>query len=256
MTRSEETLTRTRARRVAALFLVSLCAVLMSHAQAFAQAEPSSTPEERLMCYYGPGQYVPCDSTPPQGPDPFQWSKSRYESVRARLRAFGIKTGEGQPLAQTPDELSRQVDALYVGAAYTLDRLVFDSNQKARDARDAESDLQDIYAHERALQARANEMPAALHEASDGLTRALADAEAWERVVASVEQFADRMRARADRAALESLQWLTVASPTRALLVNEQMVSERKRAKRTPMREQGDRANVIAGRTTLPSPQH
>src|SRR2546423_15485923 len=101
MTRRDETLTRTRARRVAALFLVAACAVLMSCAQVFAQGEPSSSAYGPLMCYYGPGQYVPCGSTTtPQGPDPFQWSKSRYESVRARLRTFGIKTGEEQPPAQ------------------------------------------------------------------------------------------------------------------------------------------------------------
>jgi len=247
MTREGEESAQARARRVAALFLVSLCAVLMSHARVFAQVDPTGTGVGPLMCYYGPGQYMPCGSTtPPQGPDPFQWSQSRYESVRARLRAFGVVTGEGQPPARTPEELSRQADALFVGTAYKLDTLAFKSDQKLKDTEMYESDILFKNTRESELQKRAEAMPAALHDASEKLTRELAKAEAQEKVIASVERFTDRMHARADRAAWETFQWLSVASPPGALLVSEKMVSERKTSAREPLREPFEIPNLRA----------
>src|SRR2546429_1568437 len=93
MTRRDETLTRTRARRVAALFLVASCAVLMSCAQVFAQGEPSSSAYGPLMCYYVPGQYVPCGSTTmPQGPDPFQCIYLQAESGLRDVAVTGVQT--------------------------------------------------------------------------------------------------------------------------------------------------------------------
>ena len=236
-----------KAMRVVWLLLVLVSVVLMSPARAFAQAEPHGEPMGPMMCYYGPGQYLPCGSAPPpSGPDPFQWSRARFESVRARVRAVGLVKGEeGQPLPQTPEELSRQTDSLFVFAAFKLDTLAFDSEGLVKQTEGTEAALPALDARERELKARAEAMPAALHDASEKLNVEAAKAEAKEQAIAAVESLTDRMHARADRAALESLQWLTVASPPGTLLVNEGMVSGRKTAWREPLSEPVEIANGL-----------
>jgi len=218
------------------IFLVLLLVVAVAPQQSLAQSDPPSSERSPLMCYYGPNQYLPC-SSPPQGYDPLQVSIARYASVVARLRAYprvSFNLPE-PPTTGTAEELSQQAGALFVTVAYQLDHLVLDSNSLARRTKENESFLQTLYARERDLQARGEALPGALREANANLALELARAEAAERLVNSVEAVADRMYARADVAATESMQWLTVASPLGVPLVTEKMVAGRNRSKRYPL---------------------
>ena len=233
------------------LMPVVMCWLLCA-APSFAQ---SGVPVGPVMCYYGPGQYRPCNTSPPATyvPDPFQVSRVRYEAVLARLRAFGPMMVDDKPAPQTLEELSRQADTLFMVASYRLNNLAFDSDRLVQRTREDKSQLQALYARERELKTRATVLPKALREANENLSRELASAEAQERIINSVERVADRLHARADRAATESLQWLTVASPPKALLVNAQLVAERKTARREPLSAPVEPANLQASRPVGPA---
>lgn len=239
-------------------FVVLLCAAVVVPLPSFAQPEPTGIKLGPLMCYYGPMRYLPCNSPPPPiyVNDPFQVGRVRYEALLARLRAFGPTMVDGKPAPQTLEELSRHADTLFVGAAFRLDNLAYNSDRLVQRTKETESLLQTLYARERELKVRAAALPQALREANENLSRELARAEAQERLVASVETVADRMHARADRAATETLQWLTVASPPGALLVNDKIVSERKTAKREPLSTPVEPINLQAGRPSGPIALH
>ncbi len=161
---------------------------------------------------------------------------------------------DGKPAPQTLEELSRQADALFMGASFKLNNLAFDSDRLVRRIIEDKSQLQTVYVRERELKARAAVLPKTLREANENLSRELARAEAQERVITLVEAVADRLHARADRAATETLQWLTVASPPGALLVNAQTLSQRKTAMREPMSIPIEPVNVQVSRPMGPAP--
>ncbi len=83
---------RIRQRLMPVVMSSLLCAAVVMPLRSFAQ---SGVPVGPVMCYYGPGQYRPCNDPPPPTyvPDPFQVSRVRYEAVLARLRAFGPYDG-------------------------------------------------------------------------------------------------------------------------------------------------------------------
>ena len=190
------------------------------------------------------------NTSPPPGPDLFQLSVARYESVRARLRAYShIHVSLNDPLPRTEEELSREADALFVKTAFWFDGLAYDSERLPPRTKEYEAYLQTLYARERDLNARAIALPAELREANEKLGRSLAEAEARERVIDSVEAVTDRMHARAERAATESVQWLTVASPREVLLVSAETVAGRKTAEREPMSVPIEPINLNAQRS-------
>ena len=86
--------------------LVMMC-LLLCAAPLFAQ---TGVPVGPMMCYYGPGQYLPCNTSPPAThvSDPFQISRVRYEAVLARLRAFGAALHAHDPPDRRENERSRQ----------------------------------------------------------------------------------------------------------------------------------------------------
>ena len=244
-----------RVKGWAALAASLLLAATFAPRQVRAQSEPQGVPRGELMCYYGPGQYRPCDSPAPapqqQGPNLFQLSVARYEALLARLRAYGSVRVDERPSPQTVEELSRQADALYVGTALRLDNLNFDSRERARDAQAIEQSLRQLEERARQLRSRAESLPAELRAANERLSGALARAEAYDRLVASVERLSERMRARADRAAEESVQWLTVATPKGHLLVGPGTLDGRKRAPHEDLIEDTGPVHIIAGRPEL-----
>jgi hypothetical protein len=218
------------------IFLALLLAVITPQ-RSLAQSDPTGSATGPLMCYYGPNQYVPCSTPLLPGHDPLELSVARYAAVLARLRAYpSVSFNLPEPSTTgTAEELSQDAGALFVTVAFQLDRLVMDSNRLARRTQENESFLQTLYARERDLQARGEALPAVLREANANLALEQATAEAKERLVNSVEAVADRMHARADVAATESMQWLTVASPPGVPLVTEKMVANRNRSKRYPL---------------------
>jgi hypothetical protein len=202
-------------------------------------------------------QGMPCGRGPDSGPDLFQLSVARYEATLVRLRAYPrIHVNFNAPSPRTPEELSRQADARFVESAFWLDRLAFDSKELVKDMKAQDTYLQGLYAQERDLKERVGALPAALREANKNLVRALAMAEARERAVASVEAVADRMHTRAERAATESVQWLTVASPPGSLLVSAQTVADRQRAAREPLSVPIEPIDLNAGRSAVPVALH
>lgn len=227
-----------KTRRPLSFILILLCA---------ATAAPAQTPPIncRVYCPDGTSHAVLCNtnidlcsSTAGPGPAPvsaFQLSAARFEAVLARLDAYrGFKVSP-QPSPGTIEELSQQADELFVSTALRLDRLSFNSDGLATQTKGLESYLQTLYADERQLKATAAILPAELRAASELLSVELARAEAQERIITSVEAVADRMHERADRAAEEAMQWLTVASPREVLLVSAGTVSGRKTSARQPM---------------------
>jgi hypothetical protein len=236
----------------AALLLSATCVPR----RAQAQSEPQGVPMGPLMCYYGPGQYRPCDEPAPQqtqGPNLLQLSVARYEALLARLRAYGGVRVDERPAPQTLEELTRQVDALYVGTAFRLDTLNFDGRQRARNAQSNEQSLRALEEREAALKVRAEALPAELRAANEKLNGALARAEAYDRLIASVEKLSERMRERADRAAEETVQWLTVATPPEHLHISAALLAGRKRAPHEELVEDKGPALIIAGRPPLPA---
>lgn len=215
------------------VFLILLLVLAAAPQQSLAQ---NGVPMGDLMCYFGPNQYLPCGSPPPHY-DPLQSSLARYAAVLTRLQAYPrIRLESYEPsTAGTPEELSQQADSLFFSTAYQLDGLALHSKSLARRTKENESLLETLYARERDLKARGEALPAALLKANADLGRALAQAEAEERLVSSIEAVADRMQARADAAATESMQWLTVASPPGVPLVTAKMVAGRTRPKREPL---------------------
>lgn len=243
-----------RVKSVAALAAL-LLVVTFAPRQARAQSEPQGVPKGELMCYYGPGQYRPCDSPAPQaqGPNLFELSVARYEALLARLRAYGKVSVDERSSPRTLEELSRQVDALYVATAFRLDNLNFESRERARDARSLEEKLRTLEERAATLRTRAESLPAELRAANERLSNALARAEAYDSLVASVERVSERMRARADRAAEETVQWLTVATPKEHLLVSPKTLEGRKHAPHEDLIEDKEPVVIIAGRPGLPT---
>jgi hypothetical protein len=209
--------------------------------------EPAWWTQQKRDCGLSPSlayntwvaQGSPCnrggDSPPP--PDLFQLSVARYEAVLARLRAYPRVSDRvsQRPASQTREELSRQADDLFVQTAFWFDRLAYDSARLVPQTNEYEAFLQTLYARERDSKVRAATLPAELRVANEKLALALAGAEAQERLVASVEAVADRLHERAERAATECVQWLTVASPREVLLVSAQTLAGRKTAGREPL---------------------
>lgn len=245
---------------LAAVTIGNSLSILPAQAQ-----EPAWWTQQKRDCGLSPSttyntwvaQGMPCGSGPDSGPDLFQLSVARYEAVLARLRAYPrIHVNLNEPSPQTPEELSRQADARFVETAFWLDRLAFDSKELVLDTKEYETYLQGLYARERDLKVRASALPAALRKANEKLVRTLAQAETQERVIASVEAVAERMHERAERAATESVQWLTVASPPGSLLVSAQTVAGRQRAPRETLSVTSEPIDLNVGRPAVPIALH
>ncbi len=168
-------------------------------------------------------------------PDPFQLSLARFDSLLLRLSTFKQFRRPDSSAPRNLDELSRQVDEIYTSVDHILATLNFDNDRFTKDTRDFRNLIQTLLDRERTLQARQEVLPAEIRAASERLKEALAQAEAEENRIARIEAIVDQMHQRSDQAAIESIQWLRVASPRPIAGLREEIVAGRKTADRAPM---------------------
>lgn len=199
----------------------------------------------------------PCGSSSgnivsPPPPDPFQLSLARFDTLLLRLSTFKQFSRRDRSAPRNFDELSRQVDELYTSVDYTLATLNFDNDRYTKDTRDYRSLLQTLLDRERTLQSRQEALPAEIRAASERLKGALARAELEENRIARIEAIVDKMHERSDRNAIESIQWLRVASSQPIAGLSEVIVAGRKTADRAPLPTPAEPISLNPTRPPLP----
>lgn len=185
-------------------------------------------------------------------PDPFQLSLARFDSLLLRLSTFQQFRRPDNSAPRNLDELSRQVDDIYTAVDHILATLNFDNDRYIKDIGDYRTILQTLLERERTLQARQATLPAEIRAAGERLKDALKRAELEENRVARIEAIADKMKERSDIAALESMQWLRVASSRQVEGLSEELVARRKTASRYPLNQPVEPVNIQAQRPAAP----
>jgi hypothetical protein len=201
----------------------------------------------KVTCPDGNSMTVSCDTkvdpcplkdlgAPPAIGSP-EWRSvfDRFHDVLVRSQVIEPTLMERQPVPTTYSEIVRQAGLLYEESAFLLDTINLRNRWLMDQISEQEGDLKTLTIRNLELRKRIAALPAEKSAAQLELARAKPPTNTRRIPALAIENAANSLRERANRAAQDCIYWLTVAEPPGVKPLDENLIGKRLTARQDPL---------------------